>query len=210
MRRGGLVMGIKIPAKPVTFSTGKPGQDCGPVPLHPPALLTTEFAGSTEHARFIIPQKEGEAWCEALSGNQIIFGGNYFAPMLTRGTKGWVVWDKGQHGLSQSDCELAYSSFDCATRVVVINRAALQQDGNTIHPTQKPVRLYRWILQNYARPGDRILDTHAGSGADRQGERPFRNQGGEKLERQGLQRANKGMLRRRDLYHDHGAFPRLR
>lgn len=102
---------------------------------------------------------------ERVSENQIIFGGNYFAPMLPRGTKGWLVWDKGQHGLSQSDCELAYSSFDCATRVVVINRAALQQDGNTIHPTQKPVRLYRWILKNYARPGDRILDTHAGSGA---------------------------------------------
>ena len=102
---------------------------------------------------------------ERVSENQIIFGGNYFAPMLNRGTKGWLVWDKGQHGLSQSDCELAYSSFDVPTRVVVINRAALQQDGNTIHPTQKPVRLYRWILQNYARPGDRILDTHAGSGA---------------------------------------------
>lgn len=46
---------------------------------------------------------------ERVSENQIIFGGNYFAPMLPRGTKGWVVWDKGQHGLSQSDCELAYS-----------------------------------------------------------------------------------------------------
>lgn len=101
---------------------------------------------------------------ERVSENQIIFGGNYFAPMLNRGTKGWLVWDKGQHGLSQSDCELAYSSFDLPTRVVIINRAALQQDGNTIHPTQKPVRLYRWILKNYARPGDRVLDTHAGAG----------------------------------------------
>jgi len=100
---------------------------------------------------------------ERVSENQIIFGGNYFVPMLNRGTKGWVVWDKGQHGLSMSDCELAYSSFDCPTRVVVINRAALQSDGDTIHPTQKPVRLYEWILQNYAQPGDRILDTHAGS-----------------------------------------------
>ena len=100
---------------------------------------------------------------ERVSENQIIFGGNYFVPMLTRGTKGWVVWDKGQHGLSMSDCELAYSSFDCPTRVVVINRAELQRDGDTIHPTQKPVRLYEWILRNYARPGDRILDTHAGS-----------------------------------------------
>lgn len=100
---------------------------------------------------------------ERVSENQIIFGGNYFVPMLNRGTKGWVAWDKGQHGLSMSDCELAYTSFDRPTRVVVINRAELQRDGGTIHPTQKPVRLYEWILQNYARPGDRILDTHAGS-----------------------------------------------
>ena len=55
---------------------------------------------------------------ERVSENQIIFGGNYFAPMLNRGTRGWLVWDKGQHGLSQSDCELAYSSFDLPTRVV--------------------------------------------------------------------------------------------
>lgn len=87
---------------------------------------------------------------ERVSENQIIFGGNYFVPMLNRGTKGWVVWDKGQHGLSMSDCELAYSSFDCPTRVVVINRAELQRDGDTIHPTQKPVRLYEWILRNYS------------------------------------------------------------
>ena len=100
---------------------------------------------------------------ERVSDNQIIFGGNYFVPMLNRGTKGWVVWDKGQHGLSMSDCELAYTSFDRPTRVVVINRAELQRDGNTIHPTQKPVRLYEWLLSNYASPGDRILDTHAGS-----------------------------------------------
>ena len=100
---------------------------------------------------------------ERISVNQIIWGGNYFVEHLNAGHKGWIVWDKGQHGLTMSDCELAYSSFDCPTRVVVINRAELQRDGDTIHPTQKPIRLYEWILQNYARPGDRILDTHAGS-----------------------------------------------
>ena len=62
-----------------------------------------------------------------------------------------------------SDCELVYTSFDCPSRVVVINRAELQRDGDTIHPTQKPVKLYKWILQNYAKPSDRIIDTHAGS-----------------------------------------------
>ncbi|MDL2273429.1 site-specific DNA-methyltransferase [Oscillospiraceae bacterium OttesenSCG-928-G22] len=102
---------------------------------------------------------------ERVSENQILWGGNYFVPMLTQGTKGWIVWDKGQHGLTMSDCELAYSSFNKPTRVVVINRAALKSDGGTIHPTQKPVRLYRWLLENYAKPGDKILDTHAGSGS---------------------------------------------
>ena len=63
-----------------------------------------------------------------------------------------------------SDCELAYTSFDKPTRVVTINRAELQKDG-TFHPTQKPVKLYEWVLQNYAQPGNRIIDTHAGSGS---------------------------------------------
>ena len=61
-----------------------------------------------------------------------------------------------------SDAELAYSSFDCATRVVKINRVELLKDG-TVHPTQKPIKLYKWLLLNYAKEGDRILDTHFGS-----------------------------------------------
>ena len=83
---------------------------------------------------------------------------------LQIGAKGWIVWDKGQHGLSMSDCELAYSTFKKPTRIVVINRAELQKD-HTFHPTQKPIRLYEWIITNYAAAGDKILDTHAGSGA---------------------------------------------
>jgi len=63
-----------------------------------------------------------------------------------------------------SDCELAYSSFDRATRVKIINRVELLKDG-TIHPTQKPLALYKWLLANYAEKGDRILDTHMGSGS---------------------------------------------
>lgn len=63
-----------------------------------------------------------------------------------------------------SDCELAYSSFDRPTRIVTINRAELAKDG-TIHPTQKPVKLYEWILTNYAQAGNKIIDTHAGSAA---------------------------------------------
>jgi site-specific DNA-methyltransferase (adenine-specific) len=111
-----------------------------------------------------IPTAEYFAELERVSKNQIIWGANYFVEHLHKGTKGWVVWYKGQEGLTMSDAELAYSSFDCATRVVKINRVELLKDG-TIHPTQKPVKLYDWILHNYAKPNDLILDTHLGSGS---------------------------------------------
>lgn len=101
---------------------------------------------------------------QRVSKNQIIWGANYFVPMLDKGTKGWIVWFKGQTGLTMSDCELAYSSFDCPTRVVTINRCELAKQ-HTIHPTEKPKSLYGWLLNNYAKPGDKILDTHLGSGS---------------------------------------------
>ena len=97
-----------------------------------------------------------------ISKNQIIWGGNYFVKHLTEGHKGWIIWDKAQHGLTMSDCELAYSSFDRATRIYTKNRAILLQEG-TMHPTQKPMHLYRWLLQNYAEKGMKILDTNGGS-----------------------------------------------
>lgn len=103
---------------------------------------------------------------ERVSKAQVIWGGNYFVPYLEQGHKGWLVWDKGQHGLTMSDCELAYTSFDTPTRVFVCNRVELLKDG-TIHPTQKPVALYTWIFNRYAKQGDRILDTHLGSGSSR-------------------------------------------
>jgi site-specific DNA-methyltransferase (adenine-specific) len=99
-----------------------------------------------------------------VSKDQIIWGANYFVEHLKKGTKGWVVWDKMQHGLTMSDCELAFSSFNKPTRVYYKNRVVLQQEG-TIHPTQKPVKLYEWLLDNYAKEGNKILDTHLGSGS---------------------------------------------
>lgn len=113
-----------------------------------------------------IPTAEYFTELERVSKNQIIWGANYFVEHLHKGTKGWVVWYKGQEGLTMSDAELAYSSFDCATRVVKINRVELLKDG-TIHPTQKPVKLYDWIFANYAEKGDLILDTHLGSQSSR-------------------------------------------
>lgn len=96
-----------------------------------------------------------------VSKNQIIWGANYFVKYMMP-KMGWIVWDKGQYGLSMSDGELAYSSFDKALRIITINRCELAKEG-TIHPTQKPVKLYEWLLKNYANPTDKILDTHFGS-----------------------------------------------
>ena len=98
-----------------------------------------------------------------VSKNQIIFGANYFTEFLPS-SMGWIFWDKGQD-LSMSDGELAYTSFKRALRRVKINRGQLMIEGGTIHPTQKPVKLYQWLLSNYAKEGDRILDTHLGSGS---------------------------------------------
>ena len=78
---------------------------------------------------------------------------------------GWIVWDKGQR-ICNSDAELAFTSFNKALRVVEMNRVELLLEG-TIHPTQKPVKLYEWIYRNYAEPGMRVIDTHLGSGSNR-------------------------------------------
>ena len=111
-----------------------------------------------------IPTKEYFNELFRVSKNQIIWGANYFVEHLNKGTKGWVVWDKAQYGLTMSDCELAYSSFQKPTRVYIKNRAVLISQ-NTIHPTEKPIKLYEWLLMNYAKEGDKILDTHLGSGS---------------------------------------------
>ncbi|NLI22265.1 MAG: site-specific DNA-methyltransferase [Clostridiales bacterium] len=111
-----------------------------------------------------IPGEDYFRELERVSREQIIFGANYFVEHLHKGTKGWIVWDKAQHGLTMSDCELVYTSFNVPTRVVVISRGELARE-DTFHPTQKPVKLYQWILANYAMKGQKILDTHAGSGA---------------------------------------------
>lgn len=96
-----------------------------------------------------IPQEDVFSEMQRISKNIIIWGANYFLKYLNEGHKGWICWYKGQQGLTMSDCELAYSNFDTPTRVVTINRGELAREG-TIHPTQKPIALYAWILKNYA------------------------------------------------------------
>ncbi len=96
-----------------------------------------------------------------VSKNQIIWGGNYFNLPPCRG---YVLWDKKiPKGLSFADCEMAWWSFP---KVAKIFRYSAYNDKKTkIHPTQKPVALYKWLLKNYAKQGDKILDTHLGSGS---------------------------------------------
>lgn len=95
-----------------------------------------------------------------VSKNQIIWGANYF-PFYLKSSMGWIFWDKCQR-ICNSDGELAYTSFNRALRVAEYNRVELLREG-TIHPMQKPIVLYKWLLKNYAKQGDKILDTHAGS-----------------------------------------------
>jgi site-specific DNA-methyltransferase (adenine-specific) len=94
--------------------------------------------------------------------HRIIWGGNYF-PLPP--SSAWLVWDKMQREFSLADGELAWTSFNSATRIFSFSRAqAMQSHGkNKFHPTAKPVELYKWIIKNYCKPGWRIIDTHAGS-----------------------------------------------
>lgn len=96
-----------------------------------------------------------------ISKNQIIWGGNYFTNDLPP-SECWLIWDKGQREFSLADGEMAWASFDKAMRICTLHRAVANQETK-YHPTQKPVKLYRWLLKNYAKEGDKILDTHGGS-----------------------------------------------
>lgn len=110
-----------------------------------------------------IPSKKYFDELKRISMDNIVWGANYFVDHL-KPSMGWIFWDKGQD-LSMSDGELAYTSFERATRRIIINRSQLIIDGGTIHPTQKPIKLYEWILTNYAKPGQTIFDSHMGSGS---------------------------------------------
>ena len=91
------------------------------------------------------------------SENQIIWGGNYFTEYL-KPNNNWIVWHKLNEGVHFSMCELAW----CSIRKNIQLKKLLPSKSK-IHPTQKPVQLYKWLLTNYAKEGDTILDTHGGS-----------------------------------------------
>lgn len=103
-----------------------------------------------------------------VSRNQIIWGANYFVNYL-HPSMGWICWDKKLDNSDFSDFELAFTNFDRAAKIFRYSKNGGSRLphvlADIIHPTQKPVALYSWILKNYAKPGDKILDTHLGSGS---------------------------------------------
>lgn len=116
----------------------------------------------------VLPKKQWDStkptkeyWSELfrVSKNQIVWGGNYFTDYLKE-SRGWIYWDKLMGG-DFSDGELAWTSFDRALKKFT----KCNKYHGKIHPTEKPVQLYEWLLKNYAKEGDKILDTHLGSGS---------------------------------------------
>ena len=116
------------------------------------------------------PTKEYFNELKRVTKNQIIWGGNYFELPLT---KSWIIWDKkteDKYSNDFADCEMAWNSFDKPAKIVrYLWSGMLQPDmkykQKRIHPTEKPYQLYKWILDKYAKPNDKILDTHLGSGS---------------------------------------------
>lgn len=107
-----------------------------------------------------------------VSKNQIIWGCNHFISKMPLDSPCWIVWDKDNGETDFADCELAWTSFNTAVRKFKFKWQGMLQ-GNMknkqerIHPNEKPYQLYQWLLKNYAKPGNRILDTHLGSQSSR-------------------------------------------
>ncbi len=124
-------------------------------------MAVKDWDASTPDAEYFLELRR-------VSVNQVIFGGNYFTLPPTRG---FAVWDKGAGFRNRdfAECEMAWTSFDRNAKVFSHDPLANgdYHNGNKIHPTQKPVALYKWLLQNYAKPRDTILDTHLGSQSSR-------------------------------------------
>lgn len=114
------------------------------------------------------PSKEIFNEIRRVSRNQIIFGGNYFSEHLANSSC-WLVWDKDNGASSFADCELAWTNFKSAVRIYKYRwngmlQADMRNKEERLHPTQKPVRLFTAILQDYAKSGMKIFDPFIGSG----------------------------------------------
>lgn len=118
-----------------------------------------------------IPPREYFDELRRVSKNQIIWGGNYFSEYLPP-VMSWIIWDKMQYNFSFSDGEMAWSSFGTKMKIMRYARGnesgfapklkAYEKRFANIHPTQKPVYLYRWLLKHYAKTGDKIFDPNGG------------------------------------------------
>lgn len=144
----------------------------------------SDVRGNTQYGNAAAPSKSygQKAWdkkppthewfleLRRVSKNQIVWGANHFMHNIRDGSPCWIVWDKLTGNNGYADCELAYTSFQSAVRKFTYQWMGMLQGDmknkeERIHPTQKPVKLYEWLLTNYAEPGQRILDTHLGSGS---------------------------------------------
>ena len=144
--------------------------------VDPPYGIDKAFTATSRVAKYgqlktVNDSKPTEEYFKQLfrvSKNQIVFGYNHLSDMLPP-TKEFLFWYKHQPVDSYSDGELAWTSFQKTAKCFdfpFFGGCGADKDGR-IHPTQKPIALYAWIFQHYAKPGDRILDTHLGSGSSR-------------------------------------------
>jgi site-specific DNA-methyltransferase (adenine-specific) len=115
-----------------------------------------------------IPDEEYFNELFRVSKHQIIWGGNYFLELIGN-CRCFIIWDKLNPDRCFADCEFAWTSFDEVARIFKPKRVQElnEVDGGKIHPTQKPIALYRWCLENYAKEGFKIFDSHLGSGSHR-------------------------------------------
>lgn len=113
------------------------------------------------------PEQEYFSELLRVSKNQIIWGANHFISKIPYDSSCWIFWDKGTGENDFADGELAWTSFNTTVRKFfkswVGANAKERNEPDRIHPTQKPIALYKWLLKNYAKEGDKILDTHVGS-----------------------------------------------
>lgn len=138
----------------------------GDIAKHTPrAKGTTRNKIHAEVTWNIRPEKRYFDELFRVSKNQIIWGANHYPEFLTS-SRGWVFWDKlYENTFNFSAGELAYTSFDRVLKMYRLSQRWIPGTPLNIHPCQKPTKLYEWLLTNYAEKGQRILDTHLGSGS---------------------------------------------
>ena len=158
-------LAITDPPYAVGASDGKFGRGGTGGGKYAPSIVRKDLKHYGNHNKTPPPEYFSEL--RRVSRNQIVWGANYYPEHFTHG--GWIVWDKLNTG-PLSDGELAYQSVNKLVRIHKLQWSGfIKADGDNskeiVHPNQKPVNLYKWLLNEYSKPGQRILDTHMGSGS---------------------------------------------